>query len=182
MTLVSYFILSFWGVLCKKSPFAGSGSRYVSLSAKRTNPHNSYPPPQFVPTGGFVSKRNFLHNRPLIPKPIFEFWRLRSFNLEISGKVGKVWGSVWAGAKPVSLEVAMRKDVSLACSFAVPVMAYYGFGVGAIFRLWMGLGGLEALTTAVFSMFARGASYEITGDGNEMVDLGPGSESLPWLK
>ena len=76
----------------------------------------------------------------------------------------------------------MRKDVALACSVAVPVMAYYGFGVGAIFRLWMALGGLEAISTAVFSMFARGESYEIAGDGNEMADLGPGSESLPWLK
>ena len=24
------------------------------------------PTPKFVPTGGFVSKRNFLHNRPLV--------------------------------------------------------------------------------------------------------------------
>ena len=85
-------------------------------------------------------------------------------------------------SQSVSLEVAMRKDVALACSLAVPTMAYYGFGVGAIFRLWMTLGGLEAISTAIFSMFARGDSYEITGDGGKMADLGPGSESVPWLK
>ena len=76
----------------------------------------------------------------------------------------------------------MRKDVAFACSLAVPVMAHYGFGVGAVFRLWMAVGGLEALTNAIFSMFARGDGYEIAGDAKEMVDLGPGSESLPWLK
>ena len=76
----------------------------------------------------------------------------------------------------------MRKDVALACSLAVPVMAHYGFGVGAVFRLWMAVGGLEALTNAIFSMFARGDGYEIAGDAREMADLGPGSESIPWLK
>ena len=85
-------------------------------------------------------------------------------------------------SQSVSLEVAMRKVVALACSRAVPTMAYYGFGVGAVFRLWMTLGGLEAISTAIFSMFARGDSYEITGDSGKMADLGPGSESVPWLK
>ena len=76
----------------------------------------------------------------------------------------------------------MRKNVALACSLAVPAMAYYGFGVGAVFRMWIALGGLEAISTAIVSRLARGDSYEIAGDGGEMTTLGPGSESLPWLK
>ena len=49
---------------------------------------------------------------------------------------------------PVVPRVAMRKEVALVCSVAVPVMAHYGFGAGAIFRLWMILGGLDAIASA----------------------------------
>ena len=72
----------------------------------------------------------------------------------------------------------MRKEVVLACSVAVPVMAHYGFGAGAIFRLWMTLGGLDAIASAAVSMIVRRAG--IAGH-DELPGLGPGAESLPWL-